>query len=773
MTQTVTLELSYPYHLGIGLSLALILILSLSYRTLAKSQMARRWSLAASSLLFLRFLILVVAILGWRQGREAGALLASLSPFAGLAGVLFIGWAALFPRRSGPVDLGLVAALLLCLVGLVSTLLLAALATQGTPNTIDLLWSAATLLACLVIGFALLVRRPGQWAFYLTGFVLLAAAHGALAAIRVWQGSTASLASVFPLVEVIAYSLFALGAARGLAMERIKVEVRRGEVAASAKAGIGVSSELLGDVFGLGSAVDRSDLAARATRTIARALHLEYCLMLTPPDPSGELVIATGYDLLHEQDIPGASVDVKRMPEISAALSRRRVLTLPGGGHSPDTLTLQKTLGTEHLGPALLVPITFQDELYGGILTLSPSSREGWSDEERAALERIALHVAIRLDQLQHFGAATADAEGTLSALAHAYSHIESLTQENERLTRAIALAGGDPAVLPTDVAGLLATQQEAQETIRILEAEIERLKAAQVTPFSGTAEEAELLTNRLQAVLQELAAVRARLRVMEEGAATPANAVPVLDVGAIGSLIQELRLPLSSVSDCADLMLGDSVGPLAPTQRRLLESVRNGVKHIGILLADLSQIAAIETKTAELARAPVNVAHCAEHALVQTQASLEAGKHTVRLDIPDDLPAVLGDQDAITLILVHLIYNAAGASPEGSEIIVSTQEQVRTEGGKTGFVSVACTDAGPGIRPEDLGQVFQRPDQLGRPIFGLGNTGIGLAVVRTLAEALGGRVWAEGQPGAGSTIVVLLPAAQRQPSLGGPAQAA
>jgi signal transduction histidine kinase len=773
MTQTVTLALSYPYHLAINLSLALILILSLSYRTLAKSQMARRWSLAASSLLFLRLLILGVAFLDWLQGREAGALLASLSPFAGLAGVLFIGWAARFPRRRKPVDLVFVAALLLCLVGLVSTLLLSALAGQGVSNTISLLWSAATLLACLAIGLALLIRPPGQWAFYLTGFVLLAAVHGALAAVLVWQGSTASLAYVFPLVEVIAYSLFALGAARGLAMERITVEVRRGQVAASAKAGMGVSSELLGDVFGLGSAVDRSDLATRATRTIARALHLEYCLMLTPPDPSGELVVATGYDLLHEQDIPGASFDVHRMPEIGAALSRRRVLALPGGSGSPDTMTLQKTLGAEYLGPGLLVPVAFQDELYGGILALSPTSREGWSNEERAALERIALHVAIRLDQLRHFGAAGADAEGTLSALAHAYRHIESLTQENERLTRAVTQAGGDVAALPADITGLLATQQEAQETIRILEAEIGRLKAAQVTPFSGTAEEAELLTNQLQAVLQELSGVRARLRAMEEGAATPANAVPVLDVGAIASLIQGLKQPLSSVSDCADLMLGDSVGPLAPTQRRLLERVRSGVKHIGILLADLSQIAAIETKTAELARVPVNLAHCAEHALVQAQASLQAGKHTVRLDIPDDFPAVLGDQDAITLILIHLIHNAAAASPEGSEIAVSTKEQVRPDGGKTGFVSVACSDAGPGIRPQDLGRVFQRPEQLGRPVFGLGDTGIGLAVVRTLAEALGGRVWAEGKPGAGTTIVVLLPAAQGKPSLGSPAQAA
>jgi len=325
-------------------------------------------------------------------------------------------------------------------------------------------------------------------------------------------------------------------------------------------------------------------------------------------------------------------------------------------------------------------------------------------------------------------------------------------------------MAGGDPAALPADIAGLLASQQEAQETIRILEAEIERLKAAQVTPFSGTAEEAELLTNQLQAVLQELAVVRARLKVMEERAATPADAVPVLDVGTIGSLIQELKLPLSSVSDSADLMLGDSVGPLAPTQRRLLESVRNDVKHIGVLLADLRQVAAIQTKTAELARVPVDVARCAERALVQTQTSLRAGKQTVRLDIPGDLPPVLGDQEAITLILVHLIRNATGASPEGSEIAVTSREQVRAEGGKTGYVSVACTDAGPGIRPQDLGRVFQRPEDAGRPIFGLGDAGVGLAVLRTLAEALGGRVWAEGQPGAGTTIVVLLPAGQRKP---------
>jgi signal transduction histidine kinase len=83
-----------------------------------------------------------------------------------------------------------------------------------------------------------------------------------------------------------------------------------------------------------------------------------------------------------------------------------------------------------------------------------------------------------------------------------------------------------------------------------------------------------------------------------------------------------------------------------------------------------------------------------------------------------------------------------AGEPPEGS-----------------GFLTLSVADTGPGIPGDRLGDVFHRRPQE-EAIPGVGETGVGLAIVRRLAEALGGRVWVNSEAGSGSTFTLVLPIA-------------
>jgi signal transduction histidine kinase len=114
--------------------------------------------------------------------------------------------------------------------------------------------------------------------------------------------------------------------------------------------------------------------------------------------------------------------------------------------------------------------------------------------------------------------------------------------------------------------------------------------------------------------------------------------------------------------------------------------------------------------------------------------------------------------------VLVNLLSNACMASHEGGRIEVwaSASEQSpfkpqRVGQNGAGFVIVSVKDAGGGLSADALSRVFDR----GRPSRtpeGLGESGAGLALVKTLVEAHGGRLWIESESGVGTTFSFVLP---------------
>jgi signal transduction histidine kinase len=113
-------------------------------------------------------------------------------------------------------------------------------------------------------------------------------------------------------------------------------------------------------------------------------------------------------------------------------------------------------------------------------------------------------------------------------------------------------------------------------------------------------------------------------------------------------------------------------------------------------------------------------------------------------------LPPVSADRDRVVQLLSNYLNNAIKFTPNGGRIQVSAQA---AEGGGVRF---AVRDSGPGIKAEDISNVFNRFWQVKRTAH-LGS-GVGLTIARGIAEAHGGRVWVESTPGDGSTFYFELP---------------
>jgi two-component system sensor histidine kinase ResE len=110
---------------------------------------------------------------------------------------------------------------------------------------------------------------------------------------------------------------------------------------------------------------------------------------------------------------------------------------------------------------------------------------------------------------------------------------------------------------------------------------------------------------------------------------------------------------------------------------------------------------------------------------------------------------------------MANLLGNATKCSPVGSTIEVSASVYDQQAGNpeETRYLRISIRDSGGGIAPEDQERVFDRFYRADNPLInGLGETGVGLAIVKSLVEAHGGRVWVESEMGSGSVFSFLLP---------------
>ncbi len=217
--------------------------------------------------------------------------------------------------------------------------------------------------------------------------------------------------------------------------------------------------------------------------------------------------------------------------------------------------------------------------------------------------------------------------------------------------------------------------------------------------------------------------------------------------------IAHELRTPLAVIQANLEAML-DGIRPLSAEE---VADVHRETQLLSRLVTDLRDLS-----LAEMGQLPLRKELTDLSALVHTSVarfSSQAEEKSVRLAVEacEDSPRADVDQDRVDQVLGNLLDNALRHTPPGGEMVVRLQPDARR-----GEVRVTVRDTGPGIPEEHLPNVFERFYRADRARTRTdGGSGIGLAVVKQLVEAHGGRVWAESQPGKGATFGFVLPAAE------------
>ena len=256
-------------------------------------------------------------------------------------------------------------------------------------------------------------------------------------------------------------------------------------------------------------------------------------------------------------------------------------------------------------------------------------------------------------------------------------------------------------------------------------------------------------LVDRQTVELREALAEQARLEQGQRQARESAEAANRSKSEFLSRMSHELRTPLNAVLGFGQLLELDE---LQPSQQESVEQIIKGGRHLLELINEVLDISRIETGTLPLSPEPVLVSDLMHDTLALMRPL--AAHRNIHIAIDDASTAnnhVLADRQRLKQVLLNLVANAIKYNHEGGTVALSCEtvdpDQLR----------IHVSDTGPGIRPEDLQQLFVPFERLGAERSDIEGAGVGLALSRRLTEAMGGTLTASSTYGEGSRFTIQL----------------
>jgi len=215
-----------------------------------------------------------------------------------------------------------------------------------------------------------------------------------------------------------------------------------------------------------------------------------------------------------------------------------------------------------------------------------------------------------------------------------------------------------------------------------------------------------------------------------------------------------ELRAPLAAVENYLQVMLSGYTGSLTQEQQMMLERSILRLEETAGLITGVVDLARMQPEQIRQAFEPVDLQEVITEAVEDVQLGLKQKGLTLTLDVPPQLPRLIGAHGRLRQVLTNLLSNSIKFSPEGSHVwlVVRAQE---------GKLRLEVIDQGMGIPRDELDRIFEAFYRT-RGAADTAGLGLGLSIVKRIVDAHGGRIWAESpyppQAKAGSRFVVELP---------------
>jgi len=212
--------------------------------------------------------------------------------------------------------------------------------------------------------------------------------------------------------------------------------------------------------------------------------------------------------------------------------------------------------------------------------------------------------------------------------------------------------------------------------------------------------------------------------------------------------LVHELRTPLTSVLASSELLI-DKLHE--EPWLSLAKNIYRGASNLNSRVGQLFDVVRGELDMLELNPQQVDPLRLLHNVAGDMTPVASSRKQSLTLDLPSSLPLIWADEDHLHQVVLNLLGNASKFTPEEGEIVLRARV-------KDANLIVEVQDAGPGIPPEEQGQIFELYYQWKTGAQRFSGLGVGLALCKMFVELHGGKIWVESQVGKGSTFSFSLP---------------
>ncbi|HEY9897576.1 MAG TPA: PAS domain-containing sensor histidine kinase [Pantanalinema sp.] len=230
-------------------------------------------------------------------------------------------------------------------------------------------------------------------------------------------------------------------------------------------------------------------------------------------------------------------------------------------------------------------------------------------------------------------------------------------------------------------------------------------------------------------------------------------KALDMLKNNFVNAVTHELRTPLATIVGYSEFLEDEIGGPLGRDQKAYVEEIIRAAGRLEHLVNDLLDFARMDAGTFRLNTAPLDLRDQIARAVRSLRPQAQDHGVSIRMELPAQALTVSVDPLRIAQVLSNLLHNALKFAPRGTEVRVTAIRE-------GDFARCAIADRGEGIPLSEQPRLFQRFQQLTAGLREGKGSGLGLSISKALIEAHGGRIWAESEPGAGSTFSFELPVA-------------
>ncbi len=228
-----------------------------------------------------------------------------------------------------------------------------------------------------------------------------------------------------------------------------------------------------------------------------------------------------------------------------------------------------------------------------------------------------------------------------------------------------------------------------------------------------------------------------------------------------LANMSHELRTPLNAILGFSETMVQTIFGPMSPPYDEYAQDIHTSGSYLLSIINDILDLSKIEAGKMTLDIAEVDVSETVASCLEIISGRAADGGLEIVDEVPNTLTPLMADPRALKQMLLNMLSNAVKFTPEGGRITIAAQQD------REGDILISVADSGIGIAPEDVERVFapfaQVESALTRQKKG---TGLGLPLVKALAEQHGGSVGLDTAPEKGTTVTIRLPATQTVASI-------